>query len=161
MDCSLITVEQSLQSVTDQGEPVEGSPTFSEVFDEVYPYYMYLGMSYEEFWNEDPYLVRYYREANRVRNEVLNNQYWLQGAYFYEALCRVSPVFNPYAPSGTKAHPYLEEPYDLGLRSEKEIRKEKERKELARQKEVHQRGEMYMLSMMNMINAQFEGGRAE
>jgi len=85
--------------------------TFTEQFYEVFPFYLSIGMTYELFWLEDVNLVRYYRKAYEMQRERMNYDAWLQGAYFYDALCAVSPVLNAFAKKGTKPIPYLKEPY--------------------------------------------------
>ena len=38
-------------------------------------------MTEEQYWDRDCLLVKYYREAEELRNEKLNQQAWLQGMY--------------------------------------------------------------------------------
>ncbi len=80
-------------------------------------------MTYEQYWNEDCLLTKYYRKANDLKREKRNQELWLQGLYIYEALCDVSPVLHAFAKNGTKPLPYVEEPFAL---SEKESEKHKE-----------------------------------
>ena len=47
---------------------------------------MAIGMTYEQFWYGSPGMVKMFREANRVRNEQINQEMWLQGLYFYNAV---------------------------------------------------------------------------
>lgn len=72
-----------------------------------------MGMSYDEYWNGDIELCRYYREAYKLRKKERNHDMWLQGNYIYEALLCASPLFHDLAPEGTTAHSYREAPYDL------------------------------------------------
>ena len=81
--------------------------TYTKVFNDLFPYYLSIGMSSDEFWRGDVFLAKAYRKAQRLREDMMNQQYWLQGMYFYEAICDASPIFNPYAKRGTKPHPYL------------------------------------------------------
>lgn len=69
-------------------------------------------MTPDEYWNGDPGMVRWYREAQRLKNEQINRDAWLHGLYVFNAICDASPLFNPYA-KRAKAHPYPEKPYDL------------------------------------------------
>lgn len=92
---------------------------------------MSIGMTYDEFWNQDVGLTEVYREANELRDKRRNQELWLQGMYIYEALCDASPLFRFSMKKGTvKPEPYVKEPYPITA-SEVKARKEQE----ARQKE--------------------------
>ena len=92
---------------------------------------MSIGMSYDEFWNDDVSKVKAYRKAYDLRERRRNQELWLQGMYFYEALCDASPLFRFTMKKGTiKPEPYLKEPYPI---TEAEVRERQERE--ARKKE--------------------------
>lgn len=86
---------------------------------------MSIGMSYDEFWYGEPDRVRYYREAERLRQKNRDYDLWLQGRYFYDALCAVSPILHAFAANGTQAEEYLKEPYP---RTRKDLEELQERK---------------------------------
>ena len=44
-------------------------------------------MTYEDYWEREPRLVKAYREAERIKIENQNTFEWLQGKYFFDALC--------------------------------------------------------------------------
>lgn len=88
--------------------------------------YLAMGMSADEYWNGDPAWAKAYREANKIRNERLNHEMWLQGLYIYDALCRVSPVLHAFAKGGTKPLEYPSEPYSL-TQKEQEYKEQKKR----------------------------------
>ena len=69
-------------------------------------------MTYEQFWEQDCELVKYYRKAAQIRQDLRNQDAWLQGAYFYEALIDAAPVLRAFAKKGTKPTPYRESPHD-------------------------------------------------
>ena len=75
------------------------------------PYYLTIGMPSDEFWNGDCCLVKCYREADKYKQQRMNTQAWLQGAYVYEAICDVAPVLHAFAKRGTKPHKYSSAPY--------------------------------------------------
>ncbi len=112
------------------GELVEPAPliSYTEKFYEAFPFYLSIGMTYDQYWNDDCMLVKYYQEAHEVQQQRQNRTLWLQGAYFYDALCAVSPVLHAFAKTGTKPQPYLKEPYPLS-EQEDEIREEDKRRE--------------------------------
>lgn len=98
--------------------------SYTEQFYEHFPFYLAIGMTYDQYWNDDCQLVKYYRKAHKLKNEQKNQELWLQGMYIYEALCNVSPVLHAFAKRGTRPLPYPEKPYPLtkeGNKQEKEI----------------------------------------
>lgn len=77
----------------------------------MFPFYLSIGMTYDQFWEQDCELVRAYRKAEELRQRRKNQELWLQGRYIYDALCAVSPVLHAFAKNGTQPSPYLEKPY--------------------------------------------------
>lgn len=98
--------------------------SMSEQFYEHLPYYLSIGMTYDQFWNDDCMLTRYYRKAHQMKQKRRNQELWLQGAYIYEVLTDVAPVLHAFAKRGTKATPYLAEPFAL---TNEEVKERKER----------------------------------
>lgn len=75
---------------------------------------MSIGMTYDEFWNEDVSRVEVYRKVSELRDRRKNQELWLQGMYIYEALCDASPLFRFSMKSGrVKPEPYVKEPYPV------------------------------------------------
>lgn len=107
--------------------------SYTEIFEQLCPYYMSIGMSYDEFWNDDVSKVKAYRKAYELRDKRRNQELWLQGMYFYEALCDASPLFRFSMKKGTiKPEPYVKEPYPITAaevreRNEREARMKEER----------------------------------
>lgn len=94
--------------------------SFTEKFEKNCPYFMSIGVSYEQYWLEDCWIAHAYQEAYKVKKEQLNELIWLQGMYIYEALCDVSPVLHAFCKKGTKPMPYSKEPYPLTKKEEKQ-----------------------------------------
>lgn len=93
---------------------------------------MSIGMSYDDFWNGDVFMVKAYRTAYELREKRRNQELWLQGMYFYEALCDASPLFRFSMKKGIiKPEPYLKEPYPITAAEvrEREAREAKQREE--------------------------------
>lgn len=106
-----------------------------------------MGMSYEQFWEQDCLLVIPYRKAYMIRQENQNRFAWLQGMYIYEALCDVSPVLHAFAKSGTKVRPYPDKPYEF------ESPKKKRKAELNAEKQEN--AVAFMHKLANRFNEQF------
>lgn len=123
--------------------------TYTEQFYEVFPYYLALGMTYEQFWDGDPMLCKYYREAEEIRNEKKNQELWLQGMYFYEALCDVSPVLHAFAKKGAKPSPYPESPYAITKTQRDRQKREKERL-------AFEKGKKFMEALTQQVNGKFK-----
>lgn len=102
---------------------------YTNTFNKSFPYYLSIGMSYEEYWEKDADLVIAYRRADEFKRERKNQELWLQGLYVYTAMANLSPIFHDFAKKGTKAEPYPDKPYPI---TPKEAREEKERKERER-----------------------------
>ena len=50
------------------------------------PTYMTYGMTYEQYWFGDPYMVKAYEDAYLLKRRVRNEELWLQGLYIYRAV---------------------------------------------------------------------------
>lgn len=106
--------------------------TYGKVFEELCPYYMSIGMSYDEFWNGDVSMVKAYRKENELRDKRRNQELWLQGLYVYEALCDASALFRFTMKKSIKPEPYPKEPFPITAaevreRDEREARIKEER----------------------------------
>ena len=123
MGSKLVSDSQPRTGVESENDPTPNSST--EVFYKHLPYYLAMGMTLDEYINQDCTLVKYYREAQQIRKEQRNQELWLQGLYMYEALGDMSPVLRAFAKKGTKPLPYPSEPYPITL-AEVEARKERE-----------------------------------
>lgn len=111
--------------------------SYGEIFEQLCPYYMSIGMSYDEFWDGDVEAVKAYRKANELQDKRRNFEFWLQGMYFYEALCDASALFRFTMKKGTiKPEPYVKEPFPI---TEAEVREREERE--ARKKEERLKAE--------------------
>ena len=91
---------------------------------------MSLGMTYDEFWNQNVDMVRAYRKADELKRRRENEILWIQGLYFRDAL--VCTVGNMFAGKSGKQHEYPKEPYaiteaDIREREERDARKAQER----------------------------------
>ena len=145
-------VSGSLSSTEGSGGSSATAPlsTYTEKFNELFPHYLAIGMSEEQYWDKDSQLVVAFRKAEELRMNRKNQEMWLQGAYFYDALCRASPILHAFAKKGAKPAPYSSEPYAI---SEKQA----EFKQIEKGKKVYDKGKKLMEGFMVRNNKKFEG----
>ena len=148
MDSELVSSSLSTEEGGRQGSP--SLFTYTEKFYELFPYYLSIGMTYEQYWEGDCTLVKYYRQAEELRNEKRNQELWLQGMYVYEAICDVSPILHAFAKKGAKPTPYSTKPYPLNDKQSKRDEEEQRRR-------LTEKGKRFMEAMTESINKKFEG----
>ncbi len=120
--------------LTEPSEP----PTLAEIFTQAFPYYLSMGMTYDEFWHGAPSLVRAYRKAHDLKRHERNYELWMQGRYIFEAL-RCAPLLVGFPEKGVKPGNYPDMPYPLtDKEAEEQERQREERnfKEYLRQMEA-------------------------
>lgn len=101
--------------------------TNTEIFEECFPFYLAIGMSYAEYWEGDPKLTQYYRKAYHIKQEEINNNAWLQGMYIYDAVS--TALHNALRGMGKTKPPakdYAKQPYEFNKRNKTEQEKAKE-----------------------------------
>ena len=107
-------------------------------------------MTYEQYWDGDPEMARFFRKADQLNLERRNRDMWLQGMYFYDALCSASPILRPFTKKGTKPLPYVEAPYPLTARAHESERERKEKK-------TFDKGKAYMAALMAQQSRKNDG----
>ena len=65
-------------------------------------------MTYDQYWLENPWLVKYYREAYKIQKDEINTQLWLGGLYNLKAFEAVIQCAF-----GDGKGKYLEKPIDF------------------------------------------------
>lgn len=115
----------------------------------MFPAYLAIGMTYEQFWDGEPSLVKAYRMADRIRRRRRNEELWLEGVYMVEALG--ATVGNMFA-KGEK-HQYPSEPLPITAEEQQE---RKEREQAARMERIKAAFTARALS----VNAKI-GGKAD
>lgn len=83
-----------------------------EYLDKLFEFGLFLGMSYDDYWNKEPELFLRYYNAEKLKQQKKNNEMWLQGAYIYNAVGSLYPIFNPFSKE-KKARPYMSSPIPL------------------------------------------------
>lgn len=141
--------DDSADEGSERGNRFASPFPYTDIFEKKFPYYLSIGMTEEQYWDRDCCLVKFYREAEEIRRERVNQELWLQGMYFYDALARVSPILHAFAKKGTKAQPYVEEAYPIN-------KKKMEDAQLKKEKAKSQKGVRYMQAYMMANNKRFE-----
>ena len=128
---------------------------YGELFDEVCPWYMSIGMSYSDFWDGDCEMAKFYREKYEIEQERKNTELWMEGAYIYEALLDASPMFRDFT-KRAKPLPYRDSPVAITKRAIK-------RKEELNKQRMLEQGREAMRAMMIEFNKKFEkkGGKVD
>lgn len=88
-----------------------------------------MGMTEEQYWDKSPYLAVAYRKAYKLQRKAGNEQAWLQGIYFFDAVS--AAIGNAMAKKNAKRLTYLERPIDIFPLSERE-KKQREQEEYAK-----------------------------
>lgn len=144
---SLLTDESANKG--SERENRSAPPSYSEIFLAKFPYYLSIGMTEEQYWEGDSVLPKYYRQAEELRKERVNQEAWLQGMYVYDAIARISPILHAFAKKGTKAQPYVEEPYPINKRLVDNADTKKD-------KQKSQKGLRYMEALMAETNKRYK-----
>ncbi len=139
----------SSESVEGDGQSVPFSKSYTATFYEVFPFYLSIGMTPEQYWDGDPQLAKHYRKADELKRQRKNQELWLQGMYIYEALCDVAPIFHAFAKKGTKPTPYTDHPYSITT-------KEREDEQKLQEKRERDKARRYMEAQMAKLNKRFE-----
>ncbi len=101
--------------------------THTQVFEECFPFYLAIGMSYAEYWAGDPLLARAYRKAYKIKQEEINNTAWLQGLYIYDAVSTaLHNALRGMGKNKTPAQNYAKKPYEFYKREKTEAEKARE-----------------------------------
>ncbi len=83
-------------------------------------------MSYEQYWEYDPHLVKLYQDAHELYRERKNQEMYMQGLYNYEAFKSVIDMFSwgLGGRKGQKPDQYREYPHAITKR-EKDAEKQR------------------------------------
>lgn len=148
MDDKLTAVSSSNGIGSGESSDTQPATNSRELFAKLFPYYLAMGMTYDEFYDQDHELVIAYRKAEKMKQERQQEQSnydkWLQGLYVYQAVSRVAPLLIPFN-KHPKAEPYLDKPIPLT----------KEDAERDSNKAVENKGIAYMKAKMIELNKRF------
>lgn len=76
--------------LTGEENPAQTESSYGNIFDELFPHYLMMGMTPEQYWDGESWLKPAYREAYRLRIEneqkLADRQNWYLGQYIMMAL---------------------------------------------------------------------------
>ena len=111
--------------------------TPTELFNEAFPAYIAMGMTYREFWEMESSLVIFYRKAYRIKQDEINHSAWLQGLYIVQALNSGVPVVLNGMMKQVKDLPnYPSKPIEFSDKSEKKVEEDRMKLQVAKMKEM-------------------------
>lgn len=129
--------------VTSQSQKTDSDTepfSVSNLFHDVEAYYISIGMAYDQFWRDDVWLAKVYRDAEELRARRANVEAWRNG--FYTASALSSTVGNRFRKKGSSPIKYMDRPIPL-------TQKEQDEYEYQRALEAQERIKRAMFSMMN------------
>lgn len=147
MDDKLTVISSSNGIGGGEGSNTQPTTNSRKIFADMFPQYLAMGMSYDEYYKQDCELVIAYRKAEKMKRIRANEDMWLQGLYVYQAVSRVAPLLIPFE-KNPKAEPYLKEPIPMFEEEQQTEQSEKSAVE-------NDKGIAYMNAMMNVINKKF------
>lgn len=115
-------------SVEEEPSSVARPLTITEIFRNAFPYYLSMGMTYDEFWHGCPSLVRDYRMAYEIQKKNEEWARWREGQYFFTALLCAAPVMRAFQKGKVEPGKYPDEPWPL-TQKEADEREEMHRRE--------------------------------
>lgn len=128
-------------------------------FNRCCPFFISLGMTYDQFWYGDPTIAKAYLEAYRIKEKREADKMkwitWEQGLYVYEAICDVAPILRAFSKS-TKPLPYPERPHGLEVNEEKK----KEIEEVKKERDMY-RIQIFFQNWANNMKKRFNDGKEE
>lgn len=75
-----------------------------------------MGIDYNLFWKLNPRKLEPFLKAREIQFKRKNEELWLQGVYFYNAISVC--MANAFRKKGSKSYNYLEEPIKVGEENE-------------------------------------------
>lgn len=94
------------------------------------PWYMSIGMTYDEYWNGEGEMCEDYRHAHEYRQIEQNKMMWIQGLYIHDAFAVV--LSNAFSKRGSTPKRYTEAPYPINSKMVKDEKDRKAKEAMAR-----------------------------
>ena len=148
--------------LTEDDQPKQTSPTpYGDIFDELFPHYLLMGMTPEQYWDGESSLKPAFRKAYRMRLEneqrTADRNNWYMGQYIIKVLQAVPLLVGGLnVKESTRLPDYPEKPF---LEIEEERKKEEVRK---KQEEDQAKLAMAMFHAMTVqFNKRMENGNKD
>ena len=112
--------------LTEEEKPKQTSPTpYGDIFDELFPHYLLMGMTPEQYWDGESGWKKGFREAYRMRMEnqqrMADQNNWYMGQYMIAVLQSVPLLVGGLnVKASTRLPDYPEKPFFERAREEKE-----------------------------------------
>lgn len=106
-------------------KPNVESVSYTEAFKKACPIFMFYGLTYDEFWHDDPFKAKFQLEKYRLDLKHKDELMWEQGMYIYEAILQCSPILHPFS-KATNPLPYTEKPHLVQLEDEQDEKKKQQ-----------------------------------
>jgi len=90
----------------------EAPTTYTDIFNRVCPQYLAMGMTYEQFWYDDPSIVKFYREAEELKRRHQEFNRWKMAAYILCALQDTHPNRQKGFPNQFPKEPFAATPLE-------------------------------------------------
>lgn len=125
MECSSEEIDLRVSAILDKKNTPE--KTYTEIFEELCPLFLSIGMTYKEYWEGNNELPSLYLKKFKLEQERVNEQAWLMGLYVYDTLCNLAPMFRPFSKK-VNIKPYRKEPFSTKVKDDVEININDEKK---------------------------------
>ena len=120
--------------LTEKDKPKQTSPyPYGDIFDELFPHYLLMGMTPEQYWDGESGLKRAFRKAYELKVEheqrAADRNNWFMGWYMIRVLQAVPLLVGGLnVKSSTKLPEYPEKPFleEIEIRQKEESRKKHE-----------------------------------
>lgn len=119
--------------LTEEDSPQSDPRTYGDIFDELFPHYLLMGMTPEQYWDGESWLKPAYRKAYQLRMEteqrIADRNSWYMGQYIMAAI-QATPLIVPgiNMKKGASLPDYPSKPFLEKYEEQKkeEVRKQKE-----------------------------------
>ena len=147
--------------LTEEKEPQADDPSYGDIFDELFPHYLVMGMTPEQYWEGENELKPAYRKAYRIRMEneqrIADRNNWYMGQYIITVLQSVPLLVGGLnVKSTTKLPSYPDKPFF----EQADERKKEESKKQHEEDQMKLAMAMFQ-SFVKQANKKLEGPKQE
>ena len=99
-----------------------------EIFDKDLPYFLSIGMTYEQYWYGPSLLAKDYLQAETYRRKSENYNLWLGGLYISHAIA--STIGNAFIKEKSNPNVYPDKPFPVTKEEMEDMEREQHEKEV-------------------------------